>query len=376
MKKLIFTLSLCVLSIHPAFASIEVVISPDVTSNSVEIMRWTIYRDGNTVKYGRCDLLEAQCTPDSPSLTLQRELPYDQYLKTLATRFNIPPAYLEKHQTGMTSYVDYRQMLQGLVENKEATDIERAQAKTKFDLLTGKNGTLERYYKALALKREIEWPRTAEEKMALLEEYASQSASPSGAELALEPQMVFTYEKSMRQFEEALYPINFAAPLHGDPRKIDEPSTGLTWLLAGTALSFTESGAVCDRAAPGFKPPSVEQVKYSAPWLGKSTIGDLVPTINDEKFVWIYGTYTEKRKHMGKKFQTIQTSRNSSKTGDFDYFFSSYQFPALAIWPAFRQTSVTMETSEEQSLSREDILAKYGSAGTKLGVLCVGATRF
>jgi hypothetical protein len=376
MKKLIFSFGLCLLCIQPAFASIEVVISPDVTSNSVEIMRWTIYRDGNTVKYGRCDLLEAQCTPDSPSLILQRELPYDQYIKTLASRFNIPQAYLEKHQTGVTSYVDYRQMLQTLIENTDASDSERAQAKAKFDLLTGKGGTLERYFKALALKREIEWPRTDEEKMALLEDYPSQAGSPSGAELALEPQMVFTYEKSMRQFEEALYPINFAAPLKGDPRKIEEPSTGLTWLLAGSALTFTESGAVCERAAPGFRPPSVEQLKYSAAWLGKSTIGDLIPTINDEKFVWIYGSFGEKRNHKGKKYQTIQTSPNSSKSGDFDYFFSSYTFPAAAIWPAFRQTSVTMDTTEEKSLSREDILAKYGATGTKLGVLCVGPTRF
>jgi hypothetical protein len=373
MKPIFVVLVLALFS--PAYASIEVVISPDSGSDSYEIMRWALYRDGATVKYGRCDILEAQCTPDSPSLVPQREMPYRDYLKRLAGRFQIPEAYLDNHQAGFANYDSYRKVLQRIIENASLPSSEKAEAQQKFDRLTKKGGTLERFYNALALKRELEWPRTQEEKAALIERFRFESLPPSGAEPGEAP-LVITYEKSMHQFEKALYPVNFVAPLQSDARRVEEPSTGLTWLLAGTNYSFADAIPACKKQGEGYRMASLEELSYSAAWLGQSTLAESIERINGEKFVWFPGPVSETRKHMGKRYQTIQTSPNHSRSGEFDYFYSTYKFPVAAIWPTFRETHLPLETTEEKSLQVDDIIQKHGSNSRKLAVFCVSPTRY
>lgn len=456
-------------------ASIEVVISPDSKFAQVEILRWALYRDGDVVKYGRCDILEAECSPDSPSLEIQRELPYAEYIKRIANRYNVPLAYLQNHKAGLANYLNYRQILQRVTEDPNLPNSEKKEANEKFSRLTQKGGTLERFFKALALKREIQWPRTEEQKAEFLDqfgsdgfdssilppvEFGSPALSPaeastyrqmvrrllassglseaeraslqsrfdratateeslarvvayirsqpslsipstadaadalmttvesvaSGAGGAAEatesdfsapnPNQIFTYEKSMHQYEAALYPMNFAKILKPDAKKVEEPSTGLTWALGGASLTYAEAIVACKGLGEGWRAATQAQIEYAAPWLGLSTIGQLIPVLNGEKFVWMDGEIRDQRKHMGKKYQTIQTSKYSSKSGDFDYFHSTYRFQAMAIWPNPRSTYVDHATSEEKTLGREDIVNRYGTTTTRLGSLCVTDTSY
>jgi hypothetical protein len=333
--------------------------------------------------------LEFQCTPDSESFVVERELSFTRYVELLARRFNVPKDYLVSHQSALANYRSFLEKLQVNIEDESLTSEERESAQRKFDFLTEKGGILDRFNQALSIKRALEWPKTDDDKRKLVqdEELSRQVTSlvkgdgedplpPSGI---AEGKFVVTLEKSVRKFEQALHPINFAKILKGgSPDKIIEPSTGRTWVLASTSASFAEALVACSKVGKGFRIPSYSnELQAASEWLADSSIGTLMPVLNGEKFVWLDESIQIKKIHQGKKQKTIQTSPNSSRTGEFDYYYHTYVFPAAAVHAErSRKTTVDHATTEEEELTNEQVIEKYGNNTTKLSVLCVGPTTF
>ncbi|MEZ4750549.1 MAG: hypothetical protein R3B54_07930 [Bdellovibrionota bacterium] len=85
-----------------------------------------------------------------------------------------------------------------------------------------------------------------------------------------------TFEQSVKQFEQAFWPVNFAADVSDEKPEAAtrfEPSTLRTWHLGHANSTRKEAESHCARAGKGYRMADTSDVGYSASWLLKSSIG-------------------------------------------------------------------------------------------------------
>ncbi len=477
-------------------AAIEVVVIPPASSGNFEILRWSIHREGKNVRYGRCDSLEEECTPDVATWKLQRELDYDEYLKRLGTRIKVSQKYLAQHGPATESYAAHLALLSQVSLDVNNSDGVRAKARASIAYQTQRGGILDRFTQAVAIKRGLEWPKGLEAIAALDREYPSldwlggkirengtihssadtfqsflkfvsersasdeakkrsanvlrfiQSATDpvvrsqiatltapllgeaslaAGAcakidqalpllpalasalggqsftnfyQQALAPEVagfeasllalpvgeiqpgdaappVVTFEKSVPQFELALWPLNFAQDLNpGDARAVDEPSTGKTFVLGATSVTYLEALKTCSQLEGGLSMATWNDLYYSSAWLAGSKLAKLIPPSKAGRRVWTNGTVQSVSRDMGTQVRTYNTGLRSTRTGEIRVFQYDYDFPAAELVEGLVNNASRVTTLEETAVSPEIAVDKYGSQTEKLAVLCVGPTRY
>jgi hypothetical protein len=497
--KPLLKLSLLVLALanSVSHASIEVVVIPAAASGNFEILRWSIHRDGKSVKYGRCDSLEEECNPDVTTWKLQRELDYDEYLKRLGSRLKVSEKYLSQHGPATQSYASHLDLLTQVSLDPNNSDQVRAKAAASITYQTQRGGILDRFTQAVAIKRGLEWVKTPPAIAALDLEYpslnwldgkirengtihssadtfqgllkyisqksASQQARQNAANLLrfiqsakdpvvrsqlstltspllektdsaaacaridqalpvfpalksalggksftevyqqeIAPELaafeatllagspiagtinpggptppVVTYEKSVPQFELALWPLNFAQDVNqGDGRTVEEPSTGVTYVLAATSVTYSEAIKACGQLEGGFRMANWMDLYYSSPWLAGSKLAQLIPPSKAGRRVWINGTVQSVSRDMGKQIRTYDTGPRSKRTGEIQIYQYDYDFPAVELVESLVSNASRVPATEETAVSAETAVTKYGNLTEKLAVLCVGATRY
>lgn len=479
--------------------SIEEVIAPSLNDASLEIRRSALFRDGDQVKLGRCDVLEAECAPDNATLVLKRQISYEKYLSALAERFQIPAQYLIHHDKGAANYESYIALLTKSMQNQDLPREEQQAARTKLDLLISRGGVLDRFRQALIIKRALEWvpdEKTAEEvhgRFALVDKlqkrfapteklpansdyeaflvYVAKNAKDedvrqlagrfltklddlqkSGPEvykkvtqdftremlkgsqasrqkakeldeflggikfsrslgssvvqayesflpylvpyhdsLVLKnPPMatdvfnaadwvkkVVTYEKSVRQFEQSLWPMNYALEKDAAKDRIDEVSTGKTWVLAGTSLTYLEAYNACQKLGHGYTLPNfVNDVAYSSPWLSLSPLASQIAAVEGEKRFWVDGSaITNFKRDAGKAMRWVNVGYNSKTQKEVPVFQYDYDFPTATMAEKSHLGRKTVKTEGEEPLSAWKSIQEHGEKTSKAATLCIGPTR-
>jgi len=498
MKKFQITFLVLAALSRPSTAAIETVIAPTLSNDSVEILRWSLFRDGDKVKYGQCDTLEPECSPDVPSLVVTREIGYPEFLNALALRFRIPAKYLAQHDAAIASYQAYSATLASIRDNKSLRDEERESAGQKLEILTSRGGILDRFLQAVAMKRSLEWAKDGEQAQQLTTGFAGTGKlaslvvnSPdagnkagnfrdfltflsdhgdaaeevrgkakrlrhelnrletSGPDVArsldskfkvlmnggraarkqceeldtyltgipsistalggtvseayaqFEPHLgsyrtsledaakngldeapkvltkqVITYEKSVRQFEQALWPMNFApSKTPGDPTKIEEPSTGKTWVFIGNNLTYTEAVDGCHKYGHGFGLPELEyELTYSAPWLVQSVLAGQIAG-KGEKRVWVRGQIISNGRSVGQQLRQVSVGYRTTAERMVNVQNYDYSFPQAVLLARPIPTGSWVTSKGEEAFSSEKAEAEFGNVTHRAPALCVGPTK-
>lgn len=477
-----------------SFASIEEVTAPSASDTSLEIRRAALFRDGDIVKYGTCDVLEADCTPENSTLVVKRQIPYETYLRQLADRFHLPGQYVIHHEKGGATYNHYVELLTKTMVDQEIPEEERQAARTKIDTMISRAGVLDRFMQALAIKRALEWTtdeETAQEvhgSFELLTKLQKRFASPhlvpansdyeaflayvalhasdeevraratrfltklqetakwapnvyktsqtftsaimrGGPEASLNVhkleeffessrifrklgcsiveahdsfhhylpayqeslivkfsavtadefkandwmKKVFIYEKSVRQYEQSLWPMNFVVDKTAGKDRAEELSTGRVWALGGTGLTYLEAHNACQKLGNGFHLPDYNtEALYSAPWLSVSSLGEQIPAVEGEKLFWLGSNELNHfKRNAGTARRMVSISYNTRAERDVTVYQFDYEFPIATLEAKPRASRRTVRTQEEEELPPADAIHYHGGKTPRAAALCV-----
>lgn len=391
MKLILAMVALCIpLTTH---ATVELIIAPEIKDGSIDIRRSALFHSDKVVKYGVCDWIEGQCTPETASLVIKRELPYQTYLEAIAKRFSISARYLSKHKEATEIYKSYIGSLQGVQRGETTTEEEKNDAGRKLGVMNAKGGTLDSFTQAISMLRALEWHSAEPMKdfsvlfLPPLRPYVPKDiARTLGMNNGLDPvlpeqqsaaKIVFIYERSMKQYEQFLLPMNFAFPAKlGADNAIDEPSTGLTWRLDPTRRTLKGAVQVCKDFGEGYHLPTPAQLEFSGPWLSVSPFAPLLHVEDKGKWIWLEQNIKSQPKKVGRVSKDLSLNPNFPRFGEVDVYHYTYKVAmgSVAVKPHIGDGEVP--TTEEKSLSQEEIIKKYGDRTFQTSVLCVGPTKY
>ncbi|MCB0405288.1 MAG: hypothetical protein KDD51_10925 [Bdellovibrionales bacterium] len=233
---------------------IEAVSGPQHSGLDGAVHRSTVFLENDTIWYGRCNILEKRCAPDSDSLELLRQQSFEQYQTRLAELFGIEAKYLIHHEKTRENYDRLLLSLQEIIEG-DAEEAEKQKATQKRDAIKAKDGLRDRFLQAVAIKESLD-----------------RKKNENGEEI------VVTFEKSQKQFSQSLWPINFARLINKPegPLKRLEPSTEFLWFFGAKALNRKQAKDVCGRVAGG-RLASLSEMEMAAKWLNGTELWEAIP---------------------------------------------------------------------------------------------------
>ncbi|MEZ4750548.1 MAG: hypothetical protein R3B54_07925 [Bdellovibrionota bacterium] len=331
--------------------SIEAVSGPEHSGLDGTVHRSTVFRENDTVWYGRCSILEKRCAPDSDSLELDRQQSFEQYQTLLAELFGIGAKYLIYHEKTRENYDRLLESLQEIIDG-DAEESEKQKAKQKRDAIKAKGGLRDRFLQAVAIKESLDRKKN------------------EGGE-----EFVVTFEKSQKQFRESLWPVNFARLINKpeDPLKRLEPSTDLTWFFGGKALNRKKAKESCGRVAGG-RLASFAEMEATAKWMKDTEIWSAIPeekgthSENPVRKVWLSGASTDKR-----HARTEQRQEGSYviKTVDVAIYETDCLFDYAYLYSdgSAKLFSYRVKTTNLGPI--HDPVGECGGETTELPVLCV-----
>ena len=335
-------------SISSAFSygfTIQNVSGPEGYGTTV-IRRYVAFEQGGKAKYGRCDVIEDLCLPDSESFELLRETTFENYQTQLAKYFDIEPKYLLFDDKMSANFDATKKLLRNIIDAESVTPEEKNEAQQKFDKLTEKGGIIDRFTQARAIKRSMKW-------------------DPENPERNL-----VNFEKSQKQFLESARPFDFVVDVKAtNPREIFEPSTEKTWAFGGNALNRFEAGRACDALGDSFSLPTRSEWSHSREWITKSTIGDAVNAEQANKMVWLRDVEFRELRFTVEKFLSQYATRPVSVV--------EVQFRPEFLAARFTGTVYNIDGSQNWTTrpSDSEAIDDDGRKTPKYSVICVSADK-
>lgn len=328
--------------------SIQGVSGPDCVHANPMIRRYSVHLDKekDEVHYGTCDSTEVTCLPNSPSYAVKRTMKHDDYQKRLAELFNVDPRYLKNEEKQQKNFESIIQTLRQILTSTDASEEAKQEARQKLMKLTIRGGMVERFNDSCLIKKSLKWEPEHPEAHAAI------------------------FEKSRKQFSQALYPFDFVTDLKPrQPNVTFEPSTENTWYYAGAHMTFAEAYRICEKAE-GYRMPTKAELEVALKWIPHTVFGAQIKTLgpgDSRKAVWVAERTSEHYKDREEERWVGEYSRRLTKVNVhlwriiFNYAYVDSGVFSTAVIP----------TGLENEPAYSNLIDEYGIKTGRMSALCV-----
>lgn len=330
---------------------IQGVSGPDCAHANPLIRRYSVHVDveKDEVIYGTCAPTEVTCLPNSETYIVKRSMPYNDYQKHLANLFNVDPRFLKNEDKQHKNFQSIIETLRQIINSPESTDEAKKEARGKLAKLTEKGGVVERFNHSRAIKMGLQWdPEHPEQHSAV-------------------------FEKSRKQFAQALYPFNFVSdkkPLQANVTF--EPTTENTWWYAGKNMTFAEAYRICG-TVEGYRMPTKEELELAVKWIPSTPFGAEIPATSEKdarKSVWLAERTTEHYKDREEEKFLYEGQLRPSKVNVY-LWRVIFNYATIGSSGTASYSTAVISTGLETEPLYSNLINDYGSKTARMSAICV-----